>query len=98
MDNSPGRLVWNHSTHVPGLISILERLTHYPGIRTITPGALSSARSRSQKIRLKISVPIRGGFKLIARKGKTAQEVFILTTLERGALEEAVASAIASSR
>ncbi|MBD2027721.1 DUF2103 domain-containing protein, partial [Leptolyngbya sp. FACHB-711] len=39
---------------------------------------------------LKVSVPIRGGFKLIARKGKTFQEVFVLTQLSQAALEEAV--------
>jgi hypothetical protein len=36
-------------------------------------------------------VPLRGGFKVIARQGKTVQEVFILTTLERDALEKAIA-------
>ena len=92
MANKPsGRLVWNHSTHLPGLIPVLERLVNCQGIRTITPAVLSRSRSNAPRLRLKVSVPIRGGFKLIARKGKSTQEVFILTELERPALEAAIA-------
>ncbi|MER3435744.1 MAG: hypothetical protein C4288_20755 [Leptolyngbya sp. ERB_1_1] len=43
------------------------------------------------QFKLKISVPIRGGFKAIARQGKTVQEVFILTTLNQDQLESAIA-------
>jgi hypothetical protein len=89
--SSNGRLVWNHSTHIPGLIPILERLTQLPGVQTITPAVIGSTRSNSPDLKLKISVPIRGGFKLIARKGKTFQEVFVLTNLEREDLERAIA-------
>ncbi|MGB7893598.1 MAG: DUF2103 domain-containing protein, partial [Microcoleus sp.] len=42
-----------------------------------------------------VSVPIRGGFKIIARQGKTVQEVFILTTLTQGDLEETIAQTLA---
>lgn len=42
-------------------------------------------------MQIKVSTPIRGGFKLIARKGKTFQEVFIVTTLNQLELEEAIA-------
>jgi hypothetical protein len=45
-------------------------------------------------LELKVSVPIRGGFKLIARAGKTFQEVFILTDLSKEELEEAIAQAL----
>ncbi|HEY9740637.1 MAG TPA: DUF2103 domain-containing protein [Coleofasciculaceae cyanobacterium] len=41
-----------------------------------------------------MSVPIRGGFKIIARAGKTFQEVFILTGLSQSELEEAIAKAL----
>jgi hypothetical protein len=43
-------------------------------------------------MKLKISVPIRGGYKVIARQGKTVQEVFILSTLEQSELEQAIAN------
>ncbi len=91
---SDGRLVWNHSTHLPGLIPILEHLLNQPGIGTVTPGVIANVRAHSPELRVKVSVPIRGGFKLIARKGKTVQEVFVLTELDKAGLEAAVAKAI----
>jgi hypothetical protein len=89
-----GRIVWNHSTHLPGLIPILERLIKQPQIGTVTPAVLANGRSNCPKMTLKVSVPIRGGYKLIARKGKTIQEVFVITTLSQGELEEAIAIAL----
>lgn len=89
-----GRLVWNHSTHIPGLIPVLQRLTGYSGIQTITPAVIGRAKSHCPKLQLKVSVPIRGGFKVIARAGKTFQEVFILTGLNQGELEKAIAQAL----
>jgi hypothetical protein len=91
---SDGRLVWNHSTHLPGLIPILEQLLNQPGVGTVTPGVIANVRAHSPELRVKVSVPIRGGFKLIARKGKTVQEVFVLTELDKAGLESAVAKAI----
>lgn len=95
---SSGRLVWNHSTHAPGLIPVLERLTYEIGIQTITPAVLSTVRSHAPKLRLKISVPIQGGFKLIARKGKTAQEVFVITSLTQTELEQAIARVLKKAK
>ncbi|MFM7528199.1 MAG: DUF2103 domain-containing protein [Nodosilinea sp.] len=87
---SDSRLVWNHSTHLPGLIPILEKLLEQPGIGTVTPGVIANVRAHSPEMRVKVSVPIRGGFKLIARRGKTVQEVFILTDLSKAGLETAL--------
>jgi hypothetical protein len=89
-----GRLVWNHSTHIPGLIPILEKLTNYPGIETITPGVIGRSRGQSPQMKLRISVPIRGGYKIIARQGKTVQEVFIITPLSRDEIESAIAATL----
>lgn len=94
MASSSGRLVWNHSTHLPGLIPILEKLTHEDGIQTITPAVIGRAKSNAPTLKVKVSVPIRGGYKLIARKGKTFQEVFVITTLSQAELEAAIAQAI----
>ncbi|MEO0376493.1 MAG: DUF2103 domain-containing protein [Cyanobacteria bacterium P01_A01_bin.17] len=82
-----GRLVLNHSTHVPGLIPVLEKLTKIDGIRTITPGVIGRAKSHAPHLRLKISVPIQGGFKMLARRGKTVQEVFVITSLSQSVVE-----------
>ncbi len=89
-----GRLVWNHSTHIPGLIPILERLCKLDGIQTVTPGKIGRVKGHCPKMQLRVSVPILGGFKVIARHGKTVQEVFILTTLPQEQFEEAIAIAM----
>lgn len=89
-DFSKGRVVWNHSTHLPGLIPILERLTEVDGIGTITPAVIGQARANTPSLQIKVSVPVRGGFKLIARKGKTFQEVFVITRLNKTELEQAI--------
>ena len=91
MENpATGRLVLNHSTHIPGLIPVLERLTKLKGVQTITPGVIGRVKGHAPSMQLRISVPIRGGFKVIARQGKTVQEVFILTTLNQDELEQAI--------
>jgi hypothetical protein len=59
----------------------------YEGIGTVTPGVISRTRSHIPHLKFRISVPIRGGFKVIARQGKTAQEIFILTSLDQDALQ-----------
>ena len=92
--STDGRLVWNHSTHIPGLIPILVRLTKLDGIQTITPAVIGRARGHAPRMQLRVSVPIRGGFKVIARQGKTVQEVFILTTLSQDKIEDAIAIAL----
>jgi hypothetical protein len=82
-----GRVVITHSTYVEGLIPVLKRLAAVPGIDTVTPAVISRVRGRSPVLRLRISAPISGGFKLLARRGSSAQEVFVVTTLGRDGLE-----------
>ncbi|MDB9377275.1 DUF2103 domain-containing protein, partial [Nodularia sphaerocarpa] len=45
-------------------------------------------------MQLRVSVPIRGGYKVIARQGKTVQEVFILTTLDQDKFKDTIAIAM----
>ncbi len=93
--NTGGRLVWNHSTHIPGLISVLERMIAInSNIQTVTPGVIGRTKAHVPKLRLKVSVPIRGGFKVIARQGKSVQEVFIVTNLNKEELEQAIAQSL----
>ncbi|MER3436066.1 MAG: hypothetical protein C4288_22545 [Leptolyngbya sp. ERB_1_1] len=51
MKNEQGRLVLNHSTHIPGLISILEKLIQVEGIQTVTPAVIASVRSHSPQFK-----------------------------------------------
>jgi len=85
-----GRLVLNHSTNIEGLIPILKKLALDINIKTITPAAISRARGRSSKLIIRLSVKTINGYKAIARKGKTAQEVFISTDLSKDELKKII--------
>ena len=87
---TPGRLVWNHSTHIPGLIPVLTRLAEQPHIKTITPGRLARVMGRPTPLRIKVTVPITGGHKLQARSKGNVQEVFVVTDLSAEALQKMV--------
>jgi hypothetical protein len=83
-----GRLVKTHSTYLDGLIPLLTVLAREVGINTVTPAVISRVRGRSESLRLRVSTPIRGGFKVVARRGACAQEVFVVTDWDRQRLQE----------
>ena len=76
------RIVITHSTYIDGLIPRLKLLATMEGIKTITPGVIKKTKGKSQGFRIRISVRIQNGFKIIARKGNMCQEVFITTNLK----------------
>jgi hypothetical protein len=86
-----GRLVITHSTYLEGLIPLLRRLVRSPEIDTITPAVISRVRGRAPELRLRVSIPITGGWKLVARRGSSAQEVFVVTGLDQVELEALIA-------
>ena len=81
-----GRIVLTHSTYIKGLVPILKKLASSKNIKTVTPATISKVRGRTSKLIIRISVKITGGFKAIARKGQTAQEIFITTDLNKAEL------------
>ncbi|MFN7899686.1 MAG: DUF2103 domain-containing protein [Synechococcaceae cyanobacterium] len=83
-----GRLVITHSTYVEGLIPLLRRLAAEEEIDTVTPAVITRVRGRSPRLLLRVSTPIRGGHKLVARRGNSAQEVFVVTTWSRQRLQD----------
>ena len=83
-----GRLVLNHSTNLEGLIPILQKLSLNINIKSITPGVISRVKGKSSKLIIRLSVKTISGYKAIARKGKTAQEVFISTDLNKDDLKQ----------
>ncbi len=87
-----GRLVVTHSTYLKGLIPWLRELASDPQVQTITPGVIARVKGRCQELTLRPSIPIKGGFKLMARRGGSAQEVFVITTLDKPALIDRIAS------
>ena len=85
-----GRLVLNHSTNIEGLIPILKKLALNINIKTVIPGVISRVRGRTSKLTIRLSVKTINGYKAIARKGKTAQEVFISTDLSKDELKQII--------
>ena len=85
-----GRLVLNHSTNLEGLIPILKKIALHINIKTITPAAISRVRGKSSRLIIRLSVKTINGYKAIARKGKTAQEVFISTDLSKDELKQII--------
>ena len=83
-----GRVVLNHSTHIEGLIPVLKKLALNKSIKTVTPAIISRSRGRSSNLVIRISVKTINGYKAIARKGKSAQEVFISTDLSKDELKK----------
>ena len=76
-----GRLIQNHSTHIEGLIKWLKRIAKSQEVKTVTPASLYKANGREEKLILKVTIKTNEGYKLLARKGKLVQEVFIVTGL-----------------
>ena len=85
-----GRLVQNHSTHIEGLIKWLKRIAKNQEIKTVTPAALSKANGRGEKLVLKLTIKTKEGYKLLARKGKLVQEVFLVTNLEEKEIKQII--------
>ena len=83
-----GRVVLNHSTHIEGLIPILKKLALNTRIKLVTPAIISRVKGRSSKLIIRVSIKTINGYKAIARKGKTAQEVFISTDLSKDELKK----------
>ena len=83
-----GRIVLNHSTHIEGLIPVLKKLSLNKRVKTVTPATISRARGKSSHLVIRVSIKTINGYKAIARKGKTAQEVFISTDLSKDELKK----------
>ena len=77
-----GRLVQNHSTHIEGLIKWLKKIANNDEIKTVTPASLAKTNGRGEKLALKVTVKTKEGYKLLARKGKLVQEVFVVTSID----------------
>ncbi len=85
-----GRLVHTHSSYVDGLIKLLKKLAKENEIETISPGILSRVKGHTEKLKLSITREAKSGYKLIARKGRLAQEVYITTKFNREDLRKKI--------
>tara|TARA_Y100001968_G_C18975570_1_gene534351 strand:+ start:169 stop:471 length:303 start_codon:yes stop_codon:yes gene_type:complete len=85
-----GRLVQNHSTNIEGLIKWLKKIAENKYIKTVTPASISKTKGRGENLRLKVTVKTNEGFKLLARKGRLVQEVFIVTSLDEKEIKDVI--------
>ncbi len=73
------RLVLTHSTHVDGLIPALKRIAH-AHIQTIVPGRIrrvaGSSAGGTGSLSFRVTVPVSGGWRVLAQRGTQLQEVF----------------------
>jgi hypothetical protein len=92
-----GRLVVTHSTYLEGLIPLLRKLAAQPEVGTVTPAVISRVRGRIAGLKLRVSAPITGGHKLVARRGGSAQEVFVVTGWSRERLQQELDRLVARS-
>ena len=88
-----GRLVQNHSTNIEGLIKWLKKIAVNKDIKTVTPAKLAKTNGRGERLLLKVTIKTNEGFKLLARKGKLVQEVFLVTNLDEGEIKEVIEKA-----
>lgn len=82
---------------LPGLKAILLRLTESEDVRSIVPGRIYTTRGRpGGALSVRVSAPTATGVKLIARRGSSVQEVFVVCE-DRAAVEQALRAAGARS-
>ena len=93
-----GRLVQNHSTHIEGLIKWLKKIAANNEIKTVTPASLSKTNGKGEKLILKVTVKTTEGYKLLARKGKLVQEIFLVTSLDESEIIEIIEKTNPKSR
>tara|TARA_Y200000002_G_scaffold238003_1_gene196637 strand:+ start:892 stop:1158 length:267 start_codon:yes stop_codon:yes gene_type:complete len=83
-----GKVILNHSTHIDGLIPVLKKLALNKRIKLVTPAVISRSRGKCSNLVIRVSVKTVNGYKAIARKGKSVQEVFISTDLSKDELKK----------
>ena len=85
-----GRLVQNHSTYIEGLIKWLKKIAKNQEVKTVTPAILSKTNGRGEGLSIKVTTKTNEGFKLLARKGKLVQEVFLVTNLSKNEVKQII--------
>ncbi len=83
-----GRLVKTHSTYIEGLIKKLKKIKKHEKIKTITPGVIGATNGKVEKLTIKVTRETENGFKLVARKGKEYQEVYLIGSIEKNILQK----------
>ncbi len=89
-----GKLKIEHSI-IDGVRDLLRRLLdeNPATIRSVVPGVIRPVRDARGKVRIHVTVPTTNGWKAIALSAGARQELFISTSLDKEALEQALEKA-----
>ena len=88
------RLKVEHSI-LDGLRPVLQELLEAnPSIQSIIPGVIRRVRDAKGKVRIRITIPTRNGWKGIALASGARQELFISTPMSKEELEQALLAAL----
>src|SRR4029434_7614223 len=83
------RLKIEHSI-IDGVRGILEDLLRSnPAIRSVIPGVIRPVRDARGKVKVRVTVPTRNGWKAIALSAGARQELFVSTAWEKETVEAA---------
>ncbi len=77
-----------------GLRPVLERLVEQDDIRSVIPGVIRPVRDAKGAVRIRVTVPVRNGWKAIALAAGARQEIFISTPLGQAELEKRIEAAL----
>jgi hypothetical protein len=93
------RVVLTHSTHVEGLVAALKAVP-YAACETLVPGRIKtvSGSGTGGCLTLRVTVPVPGGFRVLAQRGTSLQEVFATTRLSKEELHAALQAALPPPR
>ena len=86
----PTKLVWNHSTHVKGLVTVMARLCQRSDILKITPGKINGGAKAGGELKLEAhpdAAESGASIKVKVHRGSLFQDVYIETELDHGALQ-----------
>ena len=87
------RLKVEHSI-IDGVREILEALLKStPEVRSVIPGVIRPVRDAKGRVRVRVTVPVQNGWKVIALSAGARQELFVSTTLTQEDLEKAFEAA-----
>ncbi len=91
---SRDKLKVEHSI-IDGLRPVLERLLASDEVRLVVPGVIRTVRDARGPVRIRVTVPLRNGWKAIALASGARQELFIGTALSQPELEALIRAALA---
>jgi hypothetical protein len=72
---------------IAGLLPALEQIAAQPFVSALIPGRISVTKAAVPSLQLRLGPRTMTGFKLTARRGTSAQEVFVVTSDPEKCLE-----------